>query len=85
MIEHVFETIGDPIGTRSEPRYRTTLEKLLVALNVLRPASKDYLLHLLKESDRFVPETATVWTFTPPPVTTEDEEEDEEIYDDDDE
>ncbi|MDZ4717139.1 MAG: hypothetical protein SH847_01615 [Roseiflexaceae bacterium] len=85
MLEHAFETIGDPIGTRSEPRYRTTIEKLLVALNVLRPASKDYLVHLLKENELFVPETATTWTYTPPPATDEDDEDEEDIYDDDEE
>jgi hypothetical protein len=85
MAEHVFETIGDPIGTRNEPRYRTTIEKLLVAMNILRPASKDYLLHLLKENERFVPETATTWTYTPPPATDKDDEDDEDIYDEDDE
>jgi hypothetical protein len=86
MLEHVFETIADPVGTRSEPRYRTTASKLLVALNVLRPASVDYLQHLLKESDRYLPDEANpgAWLYTPPPTVDEDEDEDEDDeYDDD--
>jgi hypothetical protein len=84
LLEHVFDTAGEPVGTRSEPRYRATLGRLLVALNVLRPASTDYLNHLLKDSDLYEPdpEQAGTWYFTPPPVAEEDEEEEEDIYDD---
>jgi hypothetical protein len=85
MLEHVFETVGDPVGTRSEPRYRTTASKLLVAMNVLRPASQDYLQHLLKESDLYQPDDANAgsWLFTPPPTVEEDDDEDD-MYDDED-
>jgi hypothetical protein len=86
MLEHIFDTLGEPVGTRAEPRYRTTIEKLLVAMSVLRPASKDYLVHLLKESDMYAPDDASpsIWYYTPPPATEEEEEEDEEMYEDDD-
>ncbi len=86
MLEHVFETISDPVGTRAEPRYRTTEGKLLVALNVLRPTSNEYLLHLLKDSDLYAsdPELAGSWLYTPPPTTETDDDEEEELYDEDD-
>jgi hypothetical protein len=84
MIEHVFETVGNPVGTRSEPRYRATVDQLYVGLNALRPASREYLVHLLKENDEFVDDGDT-WTYTPPPVEVNDEEEDDDLdYDDDD-
>lgn len=89
VLEHVFATVGEPVGTRSEPRYYSTNEELLVALNVLRPASPSYLAHLLKTGE-FYEEDASKpgnWYYTPPPrVTDEDEEEDDvDFYDDDDE
>jgi hypothetical protein len=88
MLEHVFETISDPIGTRAEPRYRASESKLLVAMNVLRPTSGDYLQHLLKDSDLYEPDAENLgaWVYTPPPTTeSEEEEEDDDYYDDDDE
>src|SRR6266540_4798147 len=82
-LEHIFETLGEPIGTRSEPRYRATLGQLFVALNVLRPASREYLLHLLDESALFEQEDASSWSYAPPPVEhDEDEDEDDLDYDD---
>jgi hypothetical protein len=84
VLEHIFETVGEPIGTRSEPRYRATIDQLFVALNVLRPGSREYLVHLLGESELFEHEDGNSWTYTPPPVEyDEDEEEDDEDYDDD--
>ena len=83
-LEHVFETVGEPIGTRSEPSYRATSDQLFVALNVLRPASREYLGHLLADSDLFEAGEANTWTYTPPPVEHAEDEEDEDLdYDDD--
>lgn len=84
MLEHVFETISDPVGTRAEPRYRTTLDRLLVSMNVLRPASSEYVLHLLKENELFShdPEQSGTWYYSPEPEL-DDDEEDENDYDDD--
>ncbi len=83
-LEHVFETIGDPIGTRSEPRYRANQQQLFVGLNVLRPASREYLTHLLGDSDQFEQQDAGTWTYTPPPVEHDDADEEEDLgYDDD--
>ncbi|MEO7913313.1 MAG: hypothetical protein ABIV47_26995 [Roseiflexaceae bacterium] len=84
-LEHVFETVGEPVGTRSEPRYQATLGQLYVALNVLRPASREYLAHLLGENDEFE-QADNRWSYTPPPVEIdEDEEQDEDLYDEDEE
>jgi hypothetical protein len=84
-LQHVFETVGEPVGTRSEPRYEATTGQLFVALNVLRPASREYLVHLLGESDEYE-QDGDRWTYTPPPVEIdEDEDQDEDLYDDDEE
>jgi hypothetical protein len=84
-LEHVFETVGEPVGTRSEPRYEATPGQLYVALNVLRPASHEYLVHLLGESDEFELD-GNRWSYTPPPVEIdEDEDQDEDLYDEDEE
>jgi hypothetical protein len=90
MLEHVAETIGAPVGTRSEPRYRVTEQELFVGLNALRPASREYLLHLLDDGERFEKdaENAQTWFFTPEPedvADDKDEDEDDDYYDDDDE
>jgi hypothetical protein len=85
VIEHVFETIGDPVGTRATPRNRARFSTLLVAMNVLRPASASYLLHLLRDGEHFEPDVSNpdIWYFNPPPVVDDEEDEDEEEYDDD--
>jgi hypothetical protein len=84
-LEHVFETVGEPVGTRSEPRYEATPGQLYVGLNVLRPVSREYLAHLLGENDEFE-QDGNRWSYTPPPVEiNEDEEQDEDLYDEDEE
>jgi hypothetical protein len=88
VLEEVFETIGEPVGTRAEPRYEASVETLLIALNVLRPASKSYLLHLLRDGEHFKVEDADagIWSYSPPvQVTSADEDEDEDDYYDDEE
>ena len=89
VLEHVFDTVGDPIGTRSEPRYRATNQELFVAMNVLRPTSHSYLQHLLNDGEYFEVdgEIDDAWIYTPPPqeVDDEDEEDDEDDYYEDDE
>jgi hypothetical protein len=89
VLEHVFETVGEPVGTRSEPRYFATADDLYVALNVLRPASRSYLEHLLKEGQFFEPDASTpgAWYYNPEPeVSEEDEDEDYgDDYEDDEE
>ena len=85
-LEHVFETVGDPVGTRSEPRYQATAGELFAALNVLRPASREYLNHLLADGDLFENSGGATWAYSPPPAeVNEEEDEDEGYYDDDEE
>ncbi len=84
MLEHVFEIIGAPVGTRTEPKYAASFETLFVALNVLRPASREYLTHLLTEGDDFTPDEQRPgwWFYTPPPSPEEEEDQNEEDFDD---
>ncbi|HEX5692496.1 MAG TPA: hypothetical protein VFX76_20920 [Roseiflexaceae bacterium] len=84
VLQHVFETVGEPVGTRAEPRYFSTLDDLYVALNVLRPASRSYLDHLLKDGEFFEADAGTpgAWYYTPEPEVSEVEEDDD--YGDDD-
>src|SRR5262249_13594048 len=87
-LDHVFETIGEPRGTRSEPRYEATGDELFVGLNVLRPASREYLAHLLGESELYEHDESTpnLCAYTPPPEEyDEDEDEDDLGYDEEDE
>ncbi|HMO58842.1 MAG TPA: hypothetical protein PKA05_09730 [Roseiflexaceae bacterium] len=85
MLEHVFQTIGQPVGTRAEPRYEANITQLYVGLNVLRPASREYLAHLLAEGEHIEPGASSdTWQYSPPPEPDTGEEEDDEFdYDDD--
>lgn len=87
MLEHVFEIIGAPVGTRTEPKYAASFETLFVALNVLRPASREYLTHLLAEGDHFAPDESRSgwWFYAPPPSLEEEEDEEQDEADFDDE
>ncbi|MFL5803971.1 MAG: hypothetical protein ACJ8CR_19780 [Roseiflexaceae bacterium] len=90
VLEHVFRTVGEPVGTRSEPRYYATTDELYVALNVLRPASHSYLGQLLKAGEFFEEDTTTpgAWYYTPQPEVSEKNEAEEygdEYYEDDEE
>lgn len=78
MVQHVFETIGDLAGTRDEPRFVSTEDRLYVSLNVLRPASREYLRHLLNDNDLFQqhPTQAGTWFYTPPPSADDDTDDD---------
>lgn len=85
VLEHVFETIGEPVGTRAAPRYMASTDDLLVGMNVLRPTSLSYLDHVLKEGERFEPkdDAPNAWFFTPEAVEEVENDEDEDEYDDD--
>ncbi|HEU5087923.1 MAG TPA: hypothetical protein VFT99_10775, partial [Roseiflexaceae bacterium] len=87
MLEHVFSTIGEPVGTRSEPRYSATLDTLLLALSVLRPASRDYVQHLLNDNELFEADESQsgTWFYTPEAAEEDEEPEDDYMYEDDDE
>lgn len=84
LLEHVFGVAGEPIGSRSEPRFSISFDDLFIAFNVLRPSSRSYLQHLLREGAYFQPDEARsgVWYYSPPPAVSggedEEDEEDEE-------
>ncbi|CAA9274301.1 MAG: FIG00502883: hypothetical protein, partial [uncultured Chloroflexia bacterium] len=47
VLTHVFETVGEQLGSKEEPLYWVTFDELLLSVNVLRPISSTYLHHLL--------------------------------------
>ncbi|EFO81697.1 hypothetical protein OSCT_0442 [Oscillochloris trichoides DG-6] len=79
VLEHVFEVMGEQVGSRSEPRYTLGLDDMLLAFNVLRPGSRSLLEHLLAHSDPFSSEADGRYLFTPAP--REDEDTAEEVED----
>lgn len=92
VLAHVFETVGEQLGSKEEPLYWIAFDELHLAVNVLRPVSQTYLQHLLASDEVFyADETAAgAWYYKPAPQTPEagdEEEEDDTIlaYDEDDE
>lgn len=89
VLAHVFEVVGEPLGTRTEPLYWMALDDLYVAYNVLRPASRPYLESLLASDTRYAPDETTPGAYYyKPEVEVDEAEEDEDtdilVYDDDD-
>jgi hypothetical protein len=91
VMQHVFEVMGEQVGTREEPAYQADIDTLYVAYNVLRPASRSFLVSLLQANDDYTEEEpgSGIYTYRPEPQAveeTDDEEEDEAImswgYDD---
>ncbi|NJM07000.1 hypothetical protein HC891_13695 [Candidatus Gracilibacteria bacterium] len=80
VLEHVFEAIGEQLGTRSEPRYMSTLDELLIGYTVLRPGSQTLLSQLLRDGDDYEADEATpgVYYFTPEPKADADSDDDDE-------
>jgi hypothetical protein len=91
VLQHVFEVMGEQVGTREEPAYQADIDTLYVAYNVLRPASRSFLVSLLNANDDYVEEEPDSGIYTyrpePQPIENDGEEEDEAImswgYDDD--
>jgi hypothetical protein len=79
VIKHVFETVGEQLGTKDEPLYWIQLNELLLATNVLRPASRRYVEHVLSQDDVYYADEASegAYYYKPEPVTGEDERDDE--------
>jgi hypothetical protein len=67
ILEHVFENLGDQVGTRTEPQYALSLDDLYVGYNVLRPGSRALLRALLAEHDSVAADEATpgLYFYTP--------------------
>ncbi|GAC1554786.1 MAG: hypothetical protein NVS2B7_30770 [Herpetosiphon sp.] len=90
VVSHVFETVGEQLGSKEEPLYWIQFDELWLAVNILRPMSKKYLQHVLSSDDVFYADETTVgaFYFKPVPVAPEeeapkdDEEEDILAYDD---
>ncbi len=92
VLTHVFETIGEQLGSKEEPLYWLSFDELYLAVNVLRPVSRAYLTHLLSSDEVFYADEATIgaWYYKPEPeevVVVAEEDEDDTIlaYDEDDE
>lgn len=86
VLEHVFEIMGERLGSREEPSYRMTLDDLHTTYNLLRPISRSYLRSLLDDheacsTDESAPDT---YLYQPEPELAEPEEE-ETFEDEDDE
>jgi hypothetical protein len=69
VLEHVFEVMGDQVGTRSEPSYTLGLSELLLAYNVLRPGSRSLLESLLTNGEHFSADASKAgqYVYTPAP------------------
>ena len=94
VLEHVFETVGEQLGTKTDPLFWVQGNELLLALNVLRPTSAAYMQQVLEQNDAFNADDATpgAYYFKPAPEEVEtDEDEDtvdavgeiDDTYDDD--
>jgi hypothetical protein len=77
VLQHVFEVMGDQIGSREEPVYQADIDTLYVAYSVLRPASRPYLESLLDSNDLYVADDSVPGLYTYKPEREEDEEDEE--------
>lgn len=77
VLRHVFETVGEQVGTRDRPRYCMWIEDLFKVYNVLRPTSISYLRSLLVEDEDFMVDDSdpNLYYFEPEPEPEEDVEE----------
>ncbi len=80
ILEHVFSAMGKQTGTRSAPSYWLSLDELMMGYNVLRPASRSYLLSLIEATPEFQPDESTpaAYFYTPEPTEEEGEGEEDE-------
>lgn len=63
VLTHVFETVGEQLGSKEEPLYWIQFSELWLALNVLRPMSRSYLEHLLASDELFYADETTVGAY----------------------
>jgi hypothetical protein len=80
ILEHVAETMGDQVGTRSEPRYAVSMGDLLMGFNVLRSGSRALLTHLLDAGEEFSADESNpdLYYYTPTRAAGAAEEDEEE-------
>lgn len=85
VVEHVFETMGEQLGSKEEPMFWIQFNDLHLAVNVLRPMSQSYLAHLLGQDAAYYADEATVGAYyykpAPVAVTTADDADDDELDD----
>lgn len=76
ILEHVCETMGERGGSREQPVYRVSFADIFMAYNVLRPASRSFLLALLANHPAIAADPAAegFYLFTPPPEETDEAE-----------
>jgi hypothetical protein len=86
VLEHVFETVGEQLGSRSEPRYRSSIDELLLGYTVLRPGSRSLLKQLLQDGEDYEADETTpgVYYFMPEPKADDEDEDEDEDEDGDD-
>ncbi|WP_322490526.1 hypothetical protein [Chloroflexus sp.] len=74
ILEHVCETMGERGGSREQPVYRVSFADIFMAYNVLRPASRFFLLALLENHPAIAADPAAegVYLFTPPQEETDE-------------
>lgn len=80
VMAHVFEVMGEQVGSRDAPLYLITMDDLYVAYNVLRPASRPYLQSLLEADEVYFADDSTpgAYYYKPEPVAVDEEDEAEE-------
>jgi hypothetical protein len=80
ILEHVAETMGEQVGTRSEPRYAISFDDLLMGFNVLRPGSRALLNQLLEHGEEFSADDSTpgLFNYTPARSAVEEGESEQE-------
>jgi hypothetical protein len=85
VVEHVFETMGEQLGSKEEPMFWIQFSELHLGVNVLRPMSQSYLEYLLSQDPAYYADEATVGAYyykpAPVAVTAADDAEDEEFDD----
>lgn len=91
VLSHIFEVLGEQVGTREEPLYWLAMDDLYVGYNTLRSASRPYLKSLLDADDAYAEDESTpgAYYYKPEPKMGEEVEDDDddllvqEQYDDD--
>ncbi len=85
VLRHVIETLGEAVGTASEPAYRITEQTVYTGFNVLRPASLPYITALLNDNQYVQPaDEPGVYVFAAPlNMPDEADDADEPLLEDD--
>ena len=79
VLRHVFEVLGENLGTRAEPRYQIELGTLVLAFTVLRPTSRPYVLDLIERDPAIVvaDDNPNIFIYTPERKEASDADTDE--------